>query len=172
MAQKQVPQLDTDGYFVGLAVADDYPLEPGIWHIPAGAVDAPIPVVPDGMRALWDGVDFQLVSLPEPEPEPDPEPTPPLTQFEIDQRRYQHRATAYAELMSWMSADNVSRVRSGAWTLPDLKSLMADPAITAAQAYMSMLSYELAAQSIQEATTPLLTPEIKAAWVSQLQAHF
>lgn len=117
----------------------------------------------------WDGYQAWLAEGNTPDPAPE-DPIP--TQFELDQRRYQRRAGAYAELMSWMSADNVSRVRSGVWTLPDLKSLMADPAITAAQAYMSMLSYELAAQSITEATTPLLTPEIKAAWVAQLQAHF
>ena len=104
-------------------------------------------------------------------PEPAPvEPTP--TQFDLDQRRYQKRAAVQAELIAWMAADNMSRVRAGVWTVADLTSLMSDPAVTAAQAYMSTLSYELAAQAIQAATTPLLTPEIKSTWISKLTEHF
>lgn len=98
------------------------------------------------------------------------EPTP--TQFELDKNRYQKRAGVQAELMSWMAADNMSRVRSGVWTVQQLTSLLSDPAVQAAQTYMSTLSYELAAQSIAAATTPLLTPEIKAAWIAKLQASF
>jgi hypothetical protein len=93
-------------------------------------------------------------------------------QLILDQNRYQKRAAVQAELMSWMAADNMSRVRSGVWTVPQLTSLLSDPAVQAAQTYMSTLSYELAAQAIASATTPLLTPEIKAAWVAKLQAHF
>jgi hypothetical protein len=101
-----------------------------------------------------------------------PAPEIPPTQFELDQRRYQKRAAVQSELLSWMAADNMSRVRSGVWTVADLTSLMSDPAVTAAQAYMSTLSYELAAQAIQAATTPLLTPEIKSTWISKLTEHF
>ena len=99
-----------------------------------------------------------------------PEPVP--TQFELDQRRYQKRAAVQSQLIAWMAADNMSRVRSGVWTVADLTSLMADPAVTAAQAYMGTLSYELAAQAIMQAMHPLLTPEIKGAWVGKLQEHF
>lgn len=97
---------------------------------------------------------------------------PPATQFELDENRYKKRAAVHADLMSWMAADNMSRVRSGVWTVQQLTRLLADPAVQAAQTYMSTLSYELAAQAIATATTPLLTPEIKAAWLGKLQAHF
>lgn len=90
----------------------------------------------------------------------------------LDQNRYLRRAEVQAELMSWMAADNMSRVRSGIWTVQQLTSLLSDPAIQAAQTYMSTLSYELAAQSIAAATTPLLTPEIKSEWIAKLQANF
>lgn len=104
---------------------------------------------------------------------PEPAQAPPApTQFELDQRRYQRRGAVQSDLMAWMAADNMSRVRSGAWTVPQLTSLLSDPAVQAAQTYMSTLSYELAAQSIQAATEPLLTPEIKAAWIAKLQSHF
>lgn len=101
-----------------------------------------------------------------------PEPAPPLPQFDLDQARYQKRAAVKDSLIAWMAADNMSRVRAGAWSVPELTSLMSDPAVAAANAYMSTLSFELAAQSILAATSPLLTPEIKAAWVGKLQEHF
>jgi len=73
---KQVIQLDADGYFVGLTTADESPLEPGVFLIPAGAIDAPTPNVPEGQRAKWNGQwVFEDIPQPEPEPEP-PEPTP------------------------------------------------------------------------------------------------
>lgn len=106
-------------------------------------------------------------------PDLPPPPAPPApTQFELDQLRYQKRAEVQSQLIAWMAADNMSRVRSGIWTVADLTSLMSDPAVTAAQAYMGTLSYELAAQSIMQATHPLLTPAIKGAWVGKLQEHF
>ena len=104
-----------------------------------------------------------------PPPHPDSEP---LTQFELDQRRYQRRAAVQSELIAWMAADNMSRVRSGTWTVAQLTSLMSDPALQAANAYMSTLSYELAAQAISQATNALMTPAIKAAWVAKLTEHF
>lgn len=104
---------------------------------------------------------------------PDPAPTPTAEEQRVlDQNRYRHRADVQAELMSWMAADNMSRVRAGVWTVPQLISLLDDPDLADAQQYMASLSYELAAQSIAAATTPLLTSEIKAAWISRLQANF
>lgn len=133
-------------------------------HIPSGTV---FPLPP----AESYGHDYQRWLDAGNTPEPAPvAPTP--TQFDLDQNRYQKRAGVQAELMSWMAADNMSRVRSGVWTVQQLTSLLSDPAVQAAQTYMSTLSYELAAQSIAAATTPLLTPEIKAAWIAKLQASF
>lgn len=97
---------------------------------------------------------------------------PAPTQFELDQRRYQRRAAVQSELIAWMAADNMRRVRSGVWTVADLTSLMSDPAVTAASDYMGKLSYELAAQSIHASTNPLLTQDIKDAWAAKLTEHF
>ena len=96
----------------------------------------------------------------------------PQTQFEKDQARYTKRAAVKDELIAYMAANNMSRVRSGAWSVANLTALMGDPAVVAANALMGTLSFELAAQKIQAATTPLLTPEIKADWVSRLEAHY
>ena len=104
-------------------------------------------------------------------------PQPPVSltpeeQKEHDQVRYKKRAEVQTELISWMAADNMSRVRAGIWSVPDLVNLMADPAITRANAFMQTLSYELVADEILQATNPLLTPEIKNSWVSKLMEHF
>lgn len=96
----------------------------------------------------------------------------PQTQFEKDQSRYTKRAAVKDNLMAYMAADNMSRVRSGVWSVADLTTLLDDPHVIAANALMGTLSFELAAAQIQAATTPLLTPEIKSDWVSRLEAHF
>lgn len=74
---KQVIQLDKDGYFVGFTTADESPLEPGVFLIPGGAIDAAPPTIPAGKRARWAGASWVFEDLPEPEPEPEPEPLTP-----------------------------------------------------------------------------------------------
>ena len=96
----------------------------------------------------------------------------PQSQFEKDQSRYTKRAAVKDELMAYMAADNMGRVRSGVWSVEDLTSLLDDPAVVAANSLMVTLSFELAAAQINAATTPLLTPEIKADWTSRLEAHY
>lgn len=119
--------------------------------------------VPDDVEPGWivDGDGYS----------PAPEPPAP-SQFEKDQSRYQKRAAVKDDLMAYMAADNMSRVRSGVWSVADLTALLDDPAVVAANALMGTLSFELAAAQIQAATTPLLTPEIKADWTSRLEAHY
>lgn len=104
-------------------------------------------------------------------PLPVPPPTPE-EQLLLDQLRYKKRAEVQAELLSWMAADNMSRIRTGVWTVPDLVALMSDPSIARANALMQTLSYEMVADEIANATNPLLTPEIKQAWIAKLMAHF
>lgn len=93
-------------------------------------------------------------------------------QFALDEARYKKRAAVKDELLAYMAADNMSRVRAQQWTVQDLTGLVADPAIKAAMDFMGTLSFELAAQAIASAATPLLTPEIRADWIARLQAHF
>lgn len=74
-----IPQLDSEGRFIGETVADESPLEPGVFLLPAGAVDAPLPVIPAGFFARWDGR-WVLTKIPTPvEPDPVPEMLPSLT---------------------------------------------------------------------------------------------
>jgi hypothetical protein len=43
MSTKPVPQLDSAGLFAGMTVADESPMEPGVWLLPAGALDVSPP---------------------------------------------------------------------------------------------------------------------------------
>lgn len=71
MTDKIVSQLDAAGYLIGSVVADTSPLEPGVFLIPGGAVDAAPPVVPEGTRAKWNGAGFDFEDVPVP-------PVPPV----------------------------------------------------------------------------------------------
>jgi len=70
---KQVIQLDADGYFVGFTTADESPLEAGVFLIPAGAIDATAPTVPEGKRAKWNGA-WVFDDIPQPETAQEREP--------------------------------------------------------------------------------------------------
>jgi hypothetical protein len=74
---KEVIQLNDDGYFVGFTVADESPLEPGVFLLPAGAIDASAPEIPEGKLAKWrDGWIFEDIPQPEELPEIVEEPSP------------------------------------------------------------------------------------------------
>lgn len=64
MAHKIVSQLDSDDIFVGPVIAYESPLEPGVFHIPGGAVDVAPVTVPDGKRARWVDPEWVLEELP------------------------------------------------------------------------------------------------------------
>lgn len=82
MTEKIVFQTDFDGVYVGLVAADESPLEPGVFLIPAGCVEVAPPVLAENQRARWLGeewlVETRVELSPEPElpaePEADPEP--------------------------------------------------------------------------------------------------
>ena len=90
---KQVIQLDDNGYFTGVTVADPSPLEPDVYLMPANTVDADAPTVPDGHLAKWAG-EWVFEVIPEPEVEPEPE-LPPLTWA-------QSRAAAYPPMTDYL----------------------------------------------------------------------
>ena len=83
---KIVSQLDADGYFVGLTIADESPLEPGVFLIPGGAVDVEPPAIPQGHRARWSN-GWAFEAIPQPEPEPEPPPRPPVVPQSVTMRQ-------------------------------------------------------------------------------------
>lgn len=82
MTEKIVFQTDFDGVYVGPMVADESPLEPGVFLLPAGCVEVEPPVLAENQRARWLGAEWlvetrvELAHEPElsAEPEADPEP--------------------------------------------------------------------------------------------------
>lgn len=70
---KQVIQLDAAGYFCGFVTADASPLEPDVFLIPGGCIEADAPTVPEGQRAKWEGAwVFEDIQQPAPVQEPAP----------------------------------------------------------------------------------------------------
>ena len=69
---------NSDGFLVGASEADESPLEPGVFLIPAMATETVPPNVAEGMRVRFDGGAWVVESIPEPEPAPVPEPDGPV----------------------------------------------------------------------------------------------
>ncbi|POF99971.1 DUF4376 domain-containing protein [Pseudomonas putida] len=63
MTSKTVFQTDSRGLYVGTALADPSPLEPGVWLIPGGCVDVPPPQAPENKAPLWNGEAWELVNF-------------------------------------------------------------------------------------------------------------
>ncbi len=61
MTIKIVFQVDERGVYVGEASADESPLEPGVWLIPAGCVTVAPPKAPPGKVCQWDGAQWRHV---------------------------------------------------------------------------------------------------------------
>ena len=75
---KTVSQIDAAGYFVGPVLAEESPLEPGVFLIPGGAVDkAPPATLEQGKRYRPWGTGWRGEDVPTPAAEPEPTtPTP------------------------------------------------------------------------------------------------
>lgn len=97
-------------------------------------------------------------------------PEPVKTTLDIDTEKYLRRANAKPLLMAEMAAMNVGRIKDGTWTTAQLVVLMADAQIKNIVSCMETLSFELAIQAIQACTNPLITDDIKQAWITRLMA--
>jgi len=87
---KTVSQLNAQGYFTGPVIADESPLEPGVYLIPGGAIDVPPPTVPVGKVALRQGSSWVFVLPPE-----SPEETPPVAGVPQSVTRFQALAALH-----------------------------------------------------------------------------
>lgn len=68
MNTKIVSQLDNDGFFIGATTADESPLEPGVFLLPAGAIDKapPANIEPGKRYRVW-GSGWRGEAMPAPE---------------------------------------------------------------------------------------------------------
>ncbi len=65
MTTKTVYQTDRAGHYLCETLADESPLQPGVFLIPAGAVDtAPPAEWPDEKWPRWNGAAWDLVTMP------------------------------------------------------------------------------------------------------------
>ena len=63
------------GVYLAQGKADESPLEPGVWLIPAHATNArPPKAAGENERVIWANGAWAVESIPPPEPEPEPEP--------------------------------------------------------------------------------------------------
>ena len=64
------------GIYVGEGVADESPLEPGVWMIPANSVTTAPPDAGENQFIVFNNGNWEVNTVPEPEPESEPEPEP------------------------------------------------------------------------------------------------
>lgn len=93
---KPIYHYDLAGLLVGSTIADESPLEPGVYLIPARATDIAPPTVPDGSRAHFDGAAWLI----EPIPQQDPEPAPPEPSPEDTIARYETALDAHLDAVA------------------------------------------------------------------------
>ena len=60
------------GAYLGRGTADESPLEPGVWLIPAYATEVEPPAAPNGECAVWAGDAWEVRQIPEADPAPTP----------------------------------------------------------------------------------------------------
>lgn len=67
MKKKIVYQLDCNGIYVGEAYAYESPLEPNVFHIPAGCVEDQPPTAKDGHIQVFKSGEWKQMPVPAPE---------------------------------------------------------------------------------------------------------
>lgn len=73
MKTKPAYQTDRAGMLAGETLADESPLEPGVYLLPAGAVLTPPPASwPDDKWPRWNGSGWALATKPQPANDNDP----------------------------------------------------------------------------------------------------
>jgi len=96
---------------------------------------------------------------------------PPVSQQDLDYQKYIKRAAVKDQIMAEMASENMSRVRAGVWTVPNLISLTQDVELKLVLDDINTLSFELAQQKLQTLANPLVTVDIKNGWIIKLQTH-
>ena len=82
MTTKPAYQFDLAGLFAGVTEADESPLEPGLFHLPARCTWTPPPEdVPEGKWPRWTGAAWTLANRPAPVSEAAPSPLEKLQAF-------------------------------------------------------------------------------------------
>ena len=112
--------------YVSTGVADESPLEPGIYLIPANATSTPVPTYSDGQQVVWNGSSWDIQIVPTPTEEPEYIPTVEELWEDLriirDQKLFE---TDYLALSDATMTDDMKTYRQ---TLRDLPANTTDPA--------------------------------------------
>ena len=82
MSTQPAYQTDRAGHFICITVADESPMEPGVFYLPAGAVTvAPPDEWPSDKWPRWNGSSWDLVTRPRPPAANDNDPVAKLQAF-------------------------------------------------------------------------------------------
>lgn len=80
--RKTAYQFDYAGLFIGFTEADESPLEPGVYLLPARCTLTPPPDAAEDTWPRWNGSAWQLVTRPQPDaPANDNDPVAKLRDF-------------------------------------------------------------------------------------------
>lgn len=135
---KIVSQLDADGYFVAAVVADESPMEPGVYLLPGRCIDkAPPGVVEPGKRYRVWGAGWRGEDLPTPPADTPPEQLTPE----------QQRSREIAEELAAIDAQSVRPARELALALAQGQAMpqFAADKLAALENQAALLRAELAA---------------------------
>lgn len=162
---KIVSQLDREGRFVAAVVADESPLEQGVYHLPGGAIDVPPPVVPPGQFARWNrGWRFEDIPGYVPPVPEDPVPPPPEPRVPCSPLYCRRMILTQGELAALTSLA-MNSVSAAQW-LDDFNCstyiLPADPGLAVGLAFM--VSQGLFTSERRDAIVAALTAGMPETW--------
>ena len=138
------------GVFIGVDFAQESPLEPGVFLLPAGATFVEPPQVAEGKQATWDGKAWAVTDIPLP-PAPEPEPEPVLTEPEPEPVLPEPEPEPEPEPLTW---DSIRNERNFLLTQSDWTQL-ADAPLTAEQKN-AWTAYR---QALRDVPSSFSTPE-------------
>lgn len=111
----KVYQTGKHGIFIGEVEADESPLEPGVFLIPAGCVEVAPPAVAEGKVAVWEAGAWLVKNLPPPREEPGEE-EPPLTDAEKLTRERAGMELSFAQFVVGLTETGwISDAEADAW---------------------------------------------------------
>jgi hypothetical protein len=93
-------------------------------------------------------------------------------QRKSDIARFTKRAEAKNKILAEMAAENMTRVRTGVWTVEQLVALTLDPVLKNILDDINTLSFEIAYSKLATLDNPIATPEILAGWQEKLLENF
>lgn len=136
-----VYQTDASGVFVGSVVADESPLEPGVWLIPAGCVEIAPPAVAEGQIARLSGGAWIVEAVVPPGSVPATNPAEPAVPASISRR--QCAAEMFArELITGAEAVAMTATATPPAAIETILAAFVEPTQTFARIDFAAATYE------------------------------